>query len=97
LSYGFEQWLQEVRGSNALNGGIPLGLTSGLLTQNDYENGYRFIYVDLSRRISQANDDTSRSIQVQFKNSAAYMCDYQMIIAYEKEIVLSTSTGALII
>ena len=97
LVYGFEQWLQEVRGSNALNGGIPLGLSSGLLSQNDWENGYRFAYIDLSRRISQANDDTSRSIQVSFKNSAAYMCDYQIIIAYEKEVTVSTSTGALII
>ena len=97
LTYGFEQWLQEVRGSNALNGGIPLGLSSGLLSQNDWENGFRYCYIDLSRRISQSNDDTSRSIQVQFKNSSAYMSDYQMIIAYEKEITVSTSTGALII
>ena len=95
--YGFEEFLQEVRGSNALNGGIPLGLSSGLLTQNDWENSYRYCYVDLSRRISQSNDDTSRSIQVQFTNSAAYMCDYYFIIGYEKSVTISTSTGALII
>ena len=95
--YGFEQFLQEVRGSNAINGGIPLGLTSGLLSQTDWENGYRYCYVDLSRRLSQANDDISRSIQVSFTNSAVYAADYIMIINYEKEIVISTSTGALII
>ena len=97
LVYGFEQFLEEVRGSNALNGGLPLGLSSGLLSQNDWENGFRFVYVDLSRRISQANDDTSRSIQVSFKNSAAYMADFNYIISYEKECTISTSTGALII
>ena len=95
--YGFEQFLQEVRGSNAINGGIPLGLTSGLLSQTDWENGYRYCYIDLSRRLSQANDDISRSIQVSFTNSAAYAADYFFIISYEKEIVISTSTGALII
>jgi hypothetical protein len=95
--YGFEEWLQEVRGSNAINGGIPLGLSSGLLSQNDWENGYRFCYVDLSKRMSQANDDISRSIQVSFTNASAYTSDYFFIIGYEKQIQISTSTGALII
>jgi hypothetical protein len=95
--YGFEEWLQEVRGSNAINGGISLGLSSGLLSQNDWENGYRFCYVDLSRRISQPNDDISRSIQVIFTNSATYACDYYFIIGFENQLTLSTSTGSLII
>ena len=95
--YGFEQWLQEVRGSNSLNGGIPTALSSGLLSQNDWENGYRYCYVDLSRRMSQANDDISRSIQVSFTNSATYCMDYFFVIGYEKQLVLSTSTGSLII
>jgi hypothetical protein len=95
--YGFEQYLQEVRGSNSLNGGLPLALSSGLISQQDWENGYRFIYVDLSRRVSQANDDISRSIQVSFTNSSAYCMDYFYVIAYEKQISISTSTGALII
>ena len=95
--YGFEQFLQEVRGSNALNGGVPLGLTSGLLSQNDWENGYRYIYIDLSRRVSQANDDISRSIQVIFTNSATYAMDYYYVIGYEKQLQISTSTGSLII
>jgi hypothetical protein len=96
-TYGFEEWLQEVRGSNAINGGISLGLSSGLLSQNDWENGYRFIYVDLSRRISQPNDDISRSLQVIFTNSASTAMDYYFIIGYEKSITISTSTGSLII
>lgn len=95
--YGFEQYLQEVRGSNSLNGGLPLALSSGLLSQQDWENGYRFIYVDLSRRVSQANDDISRSIQVQFQNSATYAIDYFYVIGYQKQLSISTSTGSLII
>ena len=95
--YGFEEFLQEVRGSNAINGGIPLGLSSGLLSQNDWENAYRYCYIDLSRRISQSNDDIARSIQLSYINAAAYVSDYIFIIGFEKQIVLSTSTGALII
>ena len=95
--YGFEQFLQEVRGSNSLNGGIPLALSSGLLSQQDWENGYRVCAIDLSRRVSQANDDISRSIQVSFTNSATYCMDYMYVIAYEKSVSISTSTGSLII
>ena len=96
-TYGWEEWLQEVRGSNAINGGISMGLSSGLLSQNDWENGYRFCYVDLSRRISQPNDDISRSIQVIFTNSANTAMDFYFIIGYEKQLTISTSTGSLII
>ena len=95
--YGFEEWLHEVRGSNAINGGISMGLSNGLLSQNDWENGYRFCYVALFRRISQPNNDFSRSIQVLFTNSANYAMDYYVIIGYEKQLTISTSTGSLII
>ena len=93
INYRFENWLQENRQSNAVNGGLSLGLSSGLLSQSDFENGYGFVYVDLSRKISQASDDISRSIQVVGTNNSAVCIDYYCIIAYERQISLSTSTG----
>ena len=50
-----------------------------------------------SNYMSQANDDISRSIQVSFTNASAYTTDYFFVIGYEKQLVISTSTGALII
>ena len=97
ILYGYEEFLSEVRGSNSINGGIPLGLSSGIISQAEWTSGYRMSYIDLSRRISQASDDVSRSIQVQFTNQSPVMLDFFYIISYEKEINLSTSTGALII
>jgi hypothetical protein len=47
--------------------------------------------------MSQANDDISRSIQVSFTNASSYSMDFFFVIAYEKQITISTSTGALII
>jgi len=97
LNYGFETYLQEVRASNALNGGVSLGLSSGILTQQDWESGYRFYYVDLSRKASQAQDDISRSIQLIGVNSSAYNCDYFVFVGYEREFTVSTATGSLVI
>lgn len=97
ISYRFEQWQQENRASNSINGGLTLGMSSGILSQSDFENGYGYIYVDLSRKISQSSDDISRSIQVVGTNSSLCMVDYHCVISYEREIVLSTSTGSLVI
>jgi len=95
--YKFEHWLQEVRGSNCLNGGIPIGLSSGLISQSDFESAYPFVYVDLSRRASQANDDISRSIQIVGQNLASCAVDYYCFVGYERQITISTGTGSLVI
>ena len=97
FQYKFETFLQENRASFGLNGGLSTGLSSGLIGQSDFENGYGFAYVDLSRKISQASDDVSRSIQLVFTYNSSYQVDYICIITYEREITVSTSTGSLVI
>jgi hypothetical protein len=96
-TYNFEMFMQEIRGSNCLNGGLEMGCSSGLISQSDWENGYGFIFVDLSRKTSQANDDVSRSVQVIGTNATNVALDIMWFIGYEREINLSTSTGALVI
>lgn len=97
LTFRWENWLEEVRQSNSLQGGLQLGLSSGLISQQDYENGYGFIYVDLSRKQSEASDNVARSIQVVGTNSSLVAMDIYCIIGYEREITISTATGSLII
>ena len=97
LNYRFEHFLQELRASEGLNGGLSLGMSSGIIGQSDYENGYGYIYVDLSRKMNQAQDDISRSIQIIGTNSSGVQLDLYCIVGYEREITLSTSTGSLVI
>ena len=95
--YKFEHFLQEIRGSNSVNGGVSLAMSSGLLSQTDYENGYGYMYVDLSRKTGPASDDISRSIQVQLTNTSNCYVDIVWFVIYEREITISTSTGSLVI
>jgi hypothetical protein len=97
IQYKYEHWLEEVRGSNSINGGIDLAMSSGLLSQTDWEHAYGFIYCDLSRKTGQASDDVSRSIQVQLTSTSNAPVDIYWILGFEREITLSTSTGALVI
>jgi hypothetical protein len=97
ISYGFEQFQNEIRHSNSHDGGEIIGASSGLISKSDWENGYGFIYVNLNRRPDQASDDVSRSVQISFTNSSSITCDYYVVLLYEREITISTSTGALVI
>jgi len=97
LNYKYQHFLQEIRQSNSIQGGLQLGLSSGLISANDFENGYGFVYVDLSRKQSKVSDDISRSYQIIGTNSSRAAMDLYVIIGYEREINVSTATGTLII
>jgi len=96
-NYRWESFLHEFSQKNTLNAGMDSSLTSGLISQTDWELGYGFYVVDLSRRTDQATDNISRSIQVIGTNAAAYAVDLYCTIVYERELVLSTTTGTLIV
>ena len=95
-NYGYEDFLQEIRKTSSINGGGSYGLSSGLISQDDFENGYRFLVHDLSRTQSQATDDIGKSIQVIGTNSGLYPIDITWIVFYEREIEIDLQNGALV-
>jgi len=94
--YNFEKFLEETRGSQSINGGLCLGMSSGLISQMDHDSAYGFIVVDLSRH-DQSVDSVSKSVQVQFTNAGTMACDYVCIIEYEKSISVDIENGAIVI
>jgi hypothetical protein len=97
LDYDWQHYLYETRQSGSINGGLSAGLSSGLISYRDWCNGYRYYYVDLSRRTSQASDNISRSISISGTNGSKIPMDYYVVVNYGREINLSTLTGALIL
>jgi uncharacterized alkaline shock family protein YloU len=71
-------------------------MSSGLIDKNAWSSGYNIVYVDLSKKISQAADDISRAIQITGTNGSLISVDYYVIVSYERELLLSTLTGNLI-
>lgn len=96
INYSVENFIQEIRKTNSINGGMGLGLSSGLINQLDYESGYRFIVSDLSRTPSEASDNVSKSIQVIGTNSGAYPIDILWFLEFEREVEIDIATGSLI-
>ena len=93
---GIEHFFQELRKSNSINGGSTIGMSSGLLSQSDFENGYRFITADLSRKSSEAVDNIAKSIQVIGTNSSSLPIDIYWFVFYERQIEIDIQTGSLI-
>ena len=93
VNYGFENWLHEQQGVNAVNGAGALGITSGLLNQSMYEHGYSVLYTDLSRKTGEAEDKSPRSIEVSGQNNTLATVDYICIVGYEDEVQLDVFSG----
>ena len=95
-NYSIEHFYQELRKINSTNGGCSIGMSSGLLSQTDFENAYRFITADLSRKPSEAVDNIAKSIQCIGTNSGLYPIDIFWFVFYEREIEVDIQTGTLI-
>jgi hypothetical protein len=68
LNYTFEQFYQELH-KTGINGGSSTGMSSGLLSQTDFEHGYRFLLADISRTPSEATFNIAKSVQVTGTNA----------------------------
>lgn len=94
--YGWENFQQEIA-SRGVNGNLELGLGSGLLNECIWNAGYRFLYVDLSKKASSASDDTSKSVILEGKNISGQPLVFHVFVEYEKSITVNQSTGQLVL
>ena len=84
VNYDFEMWNSEISAVGA-NGNVVDELTSGLLTQQLWEQNHRFYTIDLERRM-ESEDGASKSVQVSFVNpSASFGMKVIAIVFYEKK------------
>ena len=92
----FQNFLEEVRPKNSINGGLLAGLSSGLIDCNAYNTTYPVIVVDLSRK-NVEDDDIAKSVLVSFINSSRRTLDILGIIEYEKALNLNVEVGSIVL
>lgn len=93
--YDFEQFNHELSKINAVFGNNVLGMTSGLLSMSQFQNGYRYYVADLSRR-EKSQDFLTKSIVITGTNVVNLEIELICFVAYKKTIVLNTATGLLV-
>lgn len=95
FQYDFEEFRNELASSNAIEGAICTGLTSGLISKYDYDNGYRYYVVDLARRVK-AEDIVPKSVTVQGTNNTSVIMDYICFIEFQRKIRINMLDGSLV-
>ena len=95
VNYSYEMYLNEIRTAGSIQGGEELGLSSGILSEKQWSEGYGYIFVDLSRSVNAAQDTMPRSVEIVGTNNSLNMVDLMCWIGYEKQIDLNVSTGKL--
>lgn len=91
--YAFEQFANQLYGTNAVNGGMTDGLTSGLIDQLSFEQGYCYYYVDVSRMLP-VEESVPKSVQVIGQNMSAQAIDIWCFIEYGVDVSIDILTGA---
>jgi hypothetical protein len=80
----------------AVNSGDIDGMTSGLLSQTDFESSYCYYYARLDRMLEDQLDLT-KSYDIVGINSSLKAVDYYCFIAFKTSIKLNILTGARVL
>jgi hypothetical protein len=91
--YDFEQFNQELKSSNQLNGSLTTGLASGLISEDMFSRGYRYYYGNCAR-ILPSEEGVSRSIQIIGQNVSLKSCSLMVFVEFKRSMVVDISTGA---
>jgi hypothetical protein len=94
INYDYEFWMNELR-ENGLNGDAVENLRSGFINKSLFESCMRFYYVNVKRRL-EIEDGIPKSIQISGVNASPYPLDLQIYAVFKKQLVVSTSDGAVV-
>lgn len=91
--YDFVAFTQQLATSNQLNGGQTTGLASGLIGLSDFDNLYRYYYVDCSRG-RPGESGVPRSIQILGQVVGDIPVTLMVFATFTKEIKIDVRNGA---
>jgi hypothetical protein len=97
IQYAFQFYNQNLRPELSINGGSlrSIGMSSGCISKTDFESGYGYYYVPLTHYENEAEDNTSKSIQILFQNNTVGITlDYLVYVYFEKQININLSNGS---
>jgi hypothetical protein len=93
LKYGWETFEQQLMGINSINGGMSVGLTSGLINERMWNSNYQYYVFDCSRFTDNLGEQPLGVELVGINNSLVAL-DLHVFIEVKKEFILDLSTGA---
>lgn len=92
-NYTYNEWLQQLYGCNSMNNGLTDGLSSGLISQIDFENNYCYYYVNCDRELP-VEQMIPKSVQILGQNCSSQPLQLYVFVCYGVEISIDALTGA---
>jgi len=91
--YSYNEFLQQLYGINSINSGLTDGLSSGLISQVDFEMNYCYYVVNCERRLP-VEEMIPMSVQTIFQNCSSQPLQVYVFISYGVEVSVDVLTGA---
>ena len=93
IRYSAETFNNQLYGTNAVNGGMTDGLTSGLINSLGFEMEYCYHYVDVSRMLP-VEESVPKSVQLIGQNTSGQPLNLWCFVEYSQNIQIDVLTGA---
>jgi hypothetical protein len=91
--YAYEQFMNQLYGQYAINGGQTDGLASGLINSLSFETSQCFYYVRCDRMLP-VEESIPKSVSIIGQNTSAYALDLFVFVEYSQSISIDCLTGA---
>jgi hypothetical protein len=93
--YSYSAFLEQLKGTGAVNGGNVDGITSGLISQLDFENNYAYYVVDTSR-MPDIEKSVAKSVQIManIQTPTGINVDLYCFIARKVSFAIDLLTGS---
>ena len=91
--YTYEQFVQQLYGLNAVNGGLTEGVNSGLINQLDFESMYNYYAVNVSRMLP-IEEAVPKSVNIIGQNFSNFNIDLYVFVNYKTSVSIDVLTGS---
>jgi hypothetical protein len=94
VNFGYDMYVQEMMQSSGVDGGLDDDVKAGLLSQRQWESLYRFVPVDIGRRLP-SEDGASKSIIISGTNNTNYALTVYYHIWRDAVATVDTAMGTI--
>jgi hypothetical protein len=91
--YEYEQFMNQFKGVNSMNGGQEDGLSSGLVGQYEFDAEYCYYYVNCGRMLP-VEEAVPKSVNILGTNTSGKNVDLYIFVEYGVEVNVDILTGA---
>jgi hypothetical protein len=93
IQYDYQEFEQQLKGVNAINGGLVDGLTSGLIDFHKFQRMYRYYYVNCARMLP-IDEAVPKSVSITGTNQCLSDITFYVFIEYGVQVSVDVLTGA---